>query len=237
MGVSDFFPVWVDSTNRVDTSVINPSGQVKHVLKVGLLETGKDYYMIRNYVPEKELYIPQNDLTLSTLRYDYGKYYTSKSFFYPVKKCRILMGWVNESHPEADAVARGWFGIQSFPRTLWLDRNKKQLIQWPIKEIEMLYENKIAFQNKKLEEAEELEPSWIDPQLICSEKDASNKGKLAPFGLIAFTSKDLTEQAAIFFRVFKSNGQYVVIMCSDQSRSSKTNGLDKTTYGVSLRTL
>nr|GEZ90863.1 fructan 6-exohydrolase-like [Tanacetum cinerariifolium]GEZ90885.1 fructan 6-exohydrolase-like [Tanacetum cinerariifolium] len=104
----DFFPVWVDSTDGVDTSVINPSDQVKHVLKVGLLETGKDYYMIGNYIPEKELYIPKNDLTLSTLRYDYGKYYASKSFFDPVKKRRILMAWVNESHPEADAVARGW---------------------------------------------------------------------------------------------------------------------------------
>ncbi|PWA85731.1 Concanavalin A-like lectin/glucanases superfamily [Artemisia annua] len=271
----DFFPVWVDSTNGADTSVINPSDQVKHVLKVGLLETGKDYYMIGNYIPEKELYIPQNDFTLSTLRYDYGKYYASKSFFDPLKKRRIVMAWVNESHPEADAVARGWFGIQSFPRTLWLDRNKKQLIQWPIEEIEMLYGNKIAFQNTKLEggslhevvgitasqadvkisfkltnleEAEELDKTSIDPQLICSEKDASNKGKLGPFGLLALTSKDLTEQTAIFFRVFKSNGQYVVIMCSDQSRSSKMNGLDKTTYGgyvdidpqqdeISLRTL
>ncbi|GJS25431.1 fructan 6-exohydrolase-like protein [Tanacetum coccineum] len=82
-----------------------------HVLKVGLLETGKDYYMIGNYIPEKELYIPKNDLTLSTLRYDYGKYYASKSFFDPVKKRRILMAWVNESHHEANAVARGWFGI------------------------------------------------------------------------------------------------------------------------------
>ncbi|GJZ80374.1 fructan 6-exohydrolase, partial [Tanacetum coccineum] len=206
----DFFPVWVDSTDGVDTSVINPIDLVKHVLKVGLLETGKDYYMIGNYIPEKELYIPKNDLTLSTLRYDYGKYYASKSFFDPVKKRRILMAWVNESHPEADAVSRGWFGIQSFPRTLWLDQNKKQLIQWPIEEIEMLYENKIALQNKKLEggslhevvgitasqadvkisfkltnleEAEELDPSWIDPQLICSEKDASNKGKQRTFGI------------------------------------------------------
>ena len=41
--------------------------------------------------------------------------------------------------------------MQSFPRSLWLDQNQKQLIQWPIEEIEMLYENKIALRNIKLE--------------------------------------------------------------------------------------
>ncbi|GKE39763.1 fructan 6-exohydrolase-like protein, partial [Tanacetum coccineum] len=115
--------------------------------------------------------------------------------------------------------------MQSFPRTLWLDRNKKQLIQWPVEEIETLYENKISFKNKKLEggslhevvgitasqadvkisfkltnfeEAEELEPSWINPQLICSEKHASNKGKFGPFGLLVLASNDLIEQTTIF---------------------------------------
>ncbi|PWA59272.1 glycosyl hydrolase [Artemisia annua] len=40
---------------------------------------------------------------------------------------------------------------QSFPRTLWLDGNQTQLIQWLIEEIEMLYENKVSLENKKLE--------------------------------------------------------------------------------------
>nr|GEX37387.1 fructan 6-exohydrolase-like [Tanacetum cinerariifolium] len=218
----DFFPVWVDSTDGVDTSVINPSDQVKHVLKVGLLETGKDYYMIGNYIPEKELYIPKNDLTLSTLRYDYGKYYASKSFFDPVKKRRILMAWVNESHPEADAVARGCH----FQELFGLTKTRSSSYNGLSKKLKCYTKTKLLSKIKKLE-----------------------GGSLHEVvGITASQADDLTEQTAIFFRVFKSNGQYVVIMCSDQSRSSKTNGLDKTTYGgfvdidpqqdeISLRTL
>ncbi|KAI3812561.1 hypothetical protein L1987_17272 [Smallanthus sonchifolius] len=269
----DFFPVMVDGTNGVDTSVMSP--RVKHVLKVGLYDYARDYYMIGDYSPEKENYVPQNELTLGTLRYDYGKYYASKSFFDPVKNRRILMAWVNESDSEADDIAKGWSGLQSFPRSIWLDRNQKQLVQWPIEEIEMLHENEVSLQNENLEDgslheiqgitawqadvkisfkltnlevAEELDPSGIDPQLICSKMDASKKGKFGPFGLLALASHDLTEQTAIFFRVFQNNGRHFVLMCSDQSQSSTWNGLDKTTYGafvdidpqqdeISLRTL
>ena len=67
--------------------------------------------MIGNYSPAKENYVPQNELTLDTLRYDYGKYYASKSFFDPVKNRRILMAWVNESDSEADDIAKGWSGL------------------------------------------------------------------------------------------------------------------------------
>ncbi|KAI3812560.1 hypothetical protein L1987_17271 [Smallanthus sonchifolius] len=269
----DFFPVMVDGTNGVDTSVMSPT--VKHVLKVGLYDYGKDYYMIGDYNPEIENYVPQNELTLSTLRFDYGKYYASKSFFDPVKNRRILMAWVNESDSEADDIAKGWSGLQAFPRSIWLDRNQKQLVQWPIQEIEMLHENEVNLQSKlleggslheiqgitacqadvkisfkltNLEEAENLDPSGIDPHLFCSEMGASTKGKFGPFGLLALASNDLTEQTAIFFRVFQNNGRYFALMCSDQSRSSTRNGLDKTTYAafvdidphqdeISLRTL
>lgn len=76
----------------------------------------------------------------------------------------------------------------------------------------------ISFKLSNLEEAEELEKSWIDPKLISNEMDASKKGKFGPFGLLALASNDLTEQTAIFFRVFKSKGRCIVLMCSDQSR-------------------
>ncbi|KAD3641776.1 hypothetical protein E3N88_31000 [Mikania micrantha] len=269
----DFFPVRVDSTNGLDTSVMNDG--VKHVLKVGLFDYARDYYMIGDYSPVIENYVPENELTLATLRYDYGKYYASKSFFDPVKNRRILMAWVNESDSEVDDIAKGWSGLHSFPRSIWLDQSQKQLVQWPIEEIEMLHENEASFRNKNLDdgsvieilgitawqadvkisfklanldEAEKLDPSGIDPQLICSQMDASMKGKFGPFGLLALASHDLIEKTAIFFRVFQNNERYIVLMCSDQSRSSARNGLDKTTYGafvdidpqqeeISLRTL
>ncbi|KAI3728140.1 hypothetical protein L6452_16770 [Arctium lappa] len=271
----DFFPVWIDGKKGVETSVMNPS--VKHVLKMGLVDQGKDYYLIGNYSSENENYVPENELTLNTSRFDYGKYYASKSFFDPVKERRILIAWVTESDSEADFEVKGWAGLQSFPRSLWLDQNQKQLIQWPIEEIETLHENEeVRFQDKKLEngslhevvgitadqadvkisfklsnleEAEEWDPSWMDDkQFISIKKDAPNKGKFGPFGLLALASKDLTEQTAVFFRVFRNKGRYVVVMCSDQSRSSTKDGIDKSTYAafvdidpekeeISLRTL
>ncbi|XP_023768664.1 beta-fructofuranosidase, insoluble isoenzyme CWINV3 [Lactuca sativa] len=258
----DFFPVWVDSTNGVDASVINPSNRVKHVLKLGIQDHGKDCYLIGDYSPEKEHYVPEDELTTTTLRLDYGIYYASKSFFDPVKNRRIMTAWVNETDSEADVIAKGWSGVQAFPRSIWLDKNQKQLLQWPIEEIEMLHENEVSFQNKKLEggslheiqgitasqadvkisfklanleDAEEMDASWVDdPQVICSENDASKKGKFGPFGLLALASNDLAEQTAVFFRVFQKNGRYVVVMCSDQSRSSTKDGIDKTTYGAFL---
>lgn len=76
----------------------------------------------------------------------------------------------------------------------------------------------VSFELLNLEDAEILDPSWTDPQLLCSQKKASVRGKLGPFGLLAFATKDLKEQTAIYFRIFRSNHKYIVLMCSDQSR-------------------
>ncbi|GKB56151.1 fructan 6-exohydrolase, partial [Tanacetum coccineum] len=218
------------STERwVDTSVISPRDRVKHVLRFGLVHHAKDYYMIGSYNLEKENYEPEYELMDSTLRFNFGKYYGSKSFFNPVKNM-TLMAWVNESDFEDDAIAKGWAGIQSFVRTLWLDENQTQLIQWPIEEIEMLHENeadlKISFKLTNLEEAEEPDPRWIDPRLICSEMDASKKGKFGPFGLLDLASDELAEQTAIFFSIFQNNGRYVVLMCCDQRLLWKAMSID-----------
>lgn len=41
--------------------------------------------------------------------------------------------------------------LQSFPRKIWLDKGGKQLVQWPVEEIEMLRTNKVDLQNITLE--------------------------------------------------------------------------------------
>lgn len=76
----------------------------------------------------------------------------------------------------------------------------------------------VSFELHNLEEAEFMDPNWTDPQLLCSKKEASIRGKFGPFGLLVLASKDLTEQTAVYFRIFRSNDRYVVLMCSDQSR-------------------
>ncbi|GAU34444.1 hypothetical protein TSUD_06550, partial [Trifolium subterraneum] len=168
---------------------------------------------------------------------------------------RILWGWVNESDSTQDDIQKGWAGLQTIPRQVWLDKSGKRLIQWPIEEVENLRDKKISITGKKLEGGSTLEisgitasqvdvevlfhlpelengewlddPSEVDPQLLCSKQYESRSGKIGPFGLLALASKDLTEQTAV---------------------SSLRHDLDKTTYGtifdidsnlktISLRTL
>ena len=68
--------------------------------------------------------------------------------------------------------------------------------------------------------AEVLDPSWVNPQVLCSKKSASFKGSLGPFGLLVLASKGMQEYTAVFYRIFKGQNKYVVLMCSDQSRCS-----------------
>nr|KAJ0191716.1 hypothetical protein LSAT_V11C800422020 [Lactuca sativa] len=57
------------------------------------------------------------------------------------------MGWVHETDSEADAIAKGWVGVHEY-----LSRQKPEPDQqWHIEVIEMLHENEVSFQNKKLE--------------------------------------------------------------------------------------
>ena len=123
-------------------------------------------------------------------------------------------------------------------------------MQWPVKEIERLRTTQVKWENKVLEgggslldvhgvtaaqadvdvlfkvsgleKADVIEPGWTDPQLICSQKNASsvNSG-LGPFGLMVLASKNLEEYTSVYFRIFKArqnSNKYVVVMCSDQSR-------------------
>ncbi|KAE8689091.1 Beta-fructofuranosidase, insoluble isoenzyme CWINV3 [Hibiscus syriacus] len=230
----DFYPVLIDGKDGVDTSSLDKP--TKHVLKASFNDC--DHY-----------------------------FYASKTFFDSDKKRRILWGWILEFDHTTDDIEKGWSGLQSIPRSILLGKTGKQLIQWPVEEIEKQHAENVSFKNKELKggsvlevsgitafqiwlyfsiadvevsfdlsnlkEAELMHPSWMDPQLLCSQKTASVEGNVGPFGILAFASKDFTEQTTIFFCVFRSNDEYVVLMCSDQSRSSLREGLKKETYGAS----
>ncbi|XP_074293960.1 beta-fructofuranosidase, insoluble isoenzyme CWINV1-like [Silene latifolia] len=255
----DFFPVYANGNSiGVEDSIFGRG--VKHVLKVSLDDTKHDVYTVGNYNVKKDGFTPDvGFMNASSLRYDYGKYYASKTFFDGSKKRRILLGWANESSSVEDDVKKGWSGIHTIPRQIWLDKSKKQLIQWPIAEIETLRRKpvnvniralkggstvevkgvtavqadaSITFKIKDLSKIEKYNPSWTDPQLLCSRKGVSAKGGVGPFGLLTLASKGLEEYTAVFFRVFKDHEKFVVLMCSDQSRSSKNPTTDKTTYGT-----
>ena len=108
----DFYPVSINGLNGVDTSSIGKN--LKYVLKLSLDDTKHDYYTIGSYNHVKDSYVPDkgsvdND---SGLRYDYGKFYASKTFFDDAKKRRILWGWINESSSVEHDIEKGWSGVQ-----------------------------------------------------------------------------------------------------------------------------
>ncbi|KAK0595666.1 hypothetical protein LWI29_008863 [Acer saccharum] len=257
----DFYPVSIVGQKGVGTSIFGP--KVKHVLKASL-PLG-DCYTIGTYSIGEDKFIPDMEESLGGvlgLRYDYGKFYASKTFFDSDKNRRILWGWVSESSSEDDNIKKGWSGLQAIPRSLWLDKSGKQLVQWPVVELESLRINRvqlpskfleagsvlevsdvtaaqadieISFEITEFEKAEVLEPNSTNPQLLCSQKGASVKSAFGPFGLLVLASKDLQEYTAVFFRIFKGQEhKYVVLMCSDQSRSSLNDKNDKTSYGAFL---
>jgi beta-fructofuranosidase len=107
----DFFPVLINSNVGVDTSFIGPN--VKHVLKLSLDDTKHDYYTVGTYNLNKDIYVPDEGQVESDsgLRYDYGKFYASKTFFDSAKNRRILWGWINESSSVEDDIKKGWSGV------------------------------------------------------------------------------------------------------------------------------
>ncbi|KAK2353119.1 beta-fructofuranosidase, cell wall isozyme [Trifolium repens] len=255
----DFFPVLKIGKFGVDTSLNNDG--VRHVLKVSLDDKKHDYYLIGSYNEDKDKFTPDQGFeevsSEHILRYDYGKYYASKTFFDDGKNRRILLGWANESSSVPDDIKKGWSGIHTIPRAIWLHKSGKQLVQWPVVEVEKLRVNhvnwptkflkggellqingvtaaqadvEISFEVNNIGKAEVLD-KWTDPQILCSQS-SSRKNGLGPFGLLVFASKGLKEFTSVFFRIFKYQQKPLVLFCSDQSRSSLNKDNDLTTYGT-----
>ncbi|KAL5824349.1 hypothetical protein ACOSQ3_020412 [Xanthoceras sorbifolium] len=223
----NFFPVKTNGNEGLD--LYARGEKVKHLLENNLDETKHDYYTIGTYDVVNDKYFPDKDMieNNSGMRYDYGKFYASKTFFDSEKQRRILWGWVNESSSVNDDVQKGWAG--AIPRNIWLDKSGKQLLQWPINEIEKLRGNQVKWPSKILEGGSMLEVTGVTAG---QQKKCSPSGVLGPFGFLTFASNTLSEYTAVFFRINKHHNKHKVLMCSDQSRSSLNKHNDNTTYGV-----
>ncbi|XBI86678.1 hypothetical protein VPH35_094588 [Triticum aestivum] len=271
----DFFAVLPGSNNGLDMSSAIPNG-AKHVLKMGM-NFGEDVYVIGVYDLKRDVFVPDTDDSRLWPRIDYGNFYASKTFFDSKHGRRIIWAWTTETDSSSDDVAKGWAGIHSFPRTIWLDNDGKRLLQWPVEEIESLRRNEINHQKLELkkgdlfeikgidtlqadveidfeltsiDDADPFDPSWLfDTEKHCQEADASVHGAIGPFGLVILASDNMEEHTVVHFRVYKSQKNYMILMCSDLRRSSLTPGLDTPAYGgffeldlekerkISLRTL
>lgn len=249
----DFYPVSVSGQSGLDISALGEN--VKHVHKVSLDLTRYEYYTIGTYDDKLDRYVPDKDSVdgWGGLRYDYGNFYASKSFYDPVKNRRVLWGWANESDAAENDVQKGWAGIQLIPRTVVLDPNGKQLIQWPVEELESLRgehvqlnkqelklgdnievtgisaaqaDVEVTFSVSCLDKAEPFNSSWTNlaAQDVCALKGSTVQGGVGPFGLLTLASSNLEEFLPVFFKVFKTdNNKHAVLMCSDARPSSILN--------------
>ncbi|VAI00002.1 unnamed protein product [Triticum turgidum subsp. durum] len=117
------------------------SSEVLYVLKASMDDERHDYYSLGRFDAVANTWTPvdpEADLGIG-LRYDWGKLYASSSFYDPVKRRRIMMGYVGEVDSAQADVAKGWASIQSVPRTVALDeKTRTNLLLWPVEEIETL---------------------------------------------------------------------------------------------------
>lgn len=106
----DFYPVSKIATKGLDTSANGP--EVKHVVKTSLDEDRRDYYALGTYDEKNARWVPDNARIDIDLRYDYGIFYASKTFYDLHKGRRVLWGWVQESDSEIADVKKGWASVQ-----------------------------------------------------------------------------------------------------------------------------
>lgn len=57
---------------------------------------------------------------------------------------------------------------QLIPRTVWLDANGKQLLQWPIEELDSLRGKNIQMSNQQLKLGDRVEVNGIDASQVCN---------------------------------------------------------------------
>ncbi|VVB14176.1 unnamed protein product [Arabis nemorensis] len=255
----DFFPVSITGKEGVETSVNNAN--VRHVLKASF--GGNDCYVIGKYSSETEEFSADSDFTKTNadLRYDYGTFYASKAFFDSVKDRRINWGWVIETDTKDDDFQKGWAGLMSLPREIWLDTSGKKLIQWPIEEINNLRTKHVTFDSRQFESGSRFEISGLTaaqadvevtfdlPALednshlldsdqasdaVLFDRESSVGCVYGPFGLLALASNDLSEQTAIFFKIIRRGNGYSVIMGSDEKKSSMRDNIKKSAHGTFL---
>lgn len=108
----DFYPVSLNENAGLDTSANGPG--LKHVVKASLDDDRHDYYAFGTYDEKSGHWFPDHpeiDVGIG-LRYDYGVFYASKSFYDQAKERRVLWGWIGESDSESADVKKGWASLQ-----------------------------------------------------------------------------------------------------------------------------
>ncbi|XP_016476945.2 acid beta-fructofuranosidase 2, vacuolar-like [Nicotiana tabacum] len=260
----DFYPVSKVVENGLDTSDNGPA--VKHVLKSSLDDDRNDYYALGTYDAVAGKWVPDNptiDVGIG-LRYDYGNFYASKTFYDQEKKRRVLWAWITESDSEAADICKGWASLQPIPRTIKYDKKTgSNIITWPVAEVENLRFNSKEFDKVEVKpgnvvplevgtatQLDIMAEFEVDPKVLeklegsnatyeCrSSGGSAERGALGPFGLLVLTDKGLSEQTPIYFYIAKdAAGNFTTFFCNDLTRSSEATDVRKLIYGSTVPVL
>nr|XP_023877030.1 acid beta-fructofuranosidase 1, vacuolar-like [Quercus suber]POE80368.1 beta-fructofuranosidase, soluble isoenzyme i [Quercus suber] len=256
----DFYPVAINGSMGLDTSVNGPG--IKHLLKASLDDSKVDVYALGTYFANNDTWAPDNpaeDVGLG-LKYDYGRYYASKTFYDPKKERRVLWGWINETDTEYDDLAKGWASLQTIPRTVLFDnKTGTNILQWPVEEVESLRLNSTDFEGVVVKPGSVVElnigtATQLDifadfeiESLGLEETNEANGGcrggvvdrsRLGPFGLLVIADETLSELTPIYFRPTNtSDGGLKTYFCADERRSSKANDVFNQVYGSQVPVL
>ncbi|KAK9077973.1 hypothetical protein SSX86_002030 [Deinandra increscens subsp. villosa] len=261
----DLYPVSTTHTNGLD--MVDNGPNVKHVLKQSGDEDRHDWYAIGTYDVVTDKWYPddpENDVGIG-LRYDYGKFYASKTFYDQHKQRRVLWGYVGETDPQKYDLSKGWANILNIPRTIVLDtKTKANLIQWPIEETEKLRSKKYdEFKDVELQPGslipleigtatqldivatfeidEKMLESTLEADVLfnCTTSEGSvGRGVLGPFGVVVLADAQRSEQLPVYFYIAKdTDGSSRTYFCADETRSSKDKDVGKWVYGSSVPVL
>nr|AFJ21578.1 fructan:fructan 6G-fructosyltransferase [Agave tequilana] len=247
------------SANRGLDPFVMPGENVKHVLKSSVNDEWHDYYAIGTFDTGTMTWTP-DDETVDVgmgMRYDWGKFYASRTFYDQMKQRRILWGYVGETDSQNADIQKGWASFQALPREVLFDlKTGSNLLTWPVEEVKSLrmrsrnFSNIVVGKGSTVEldigdanqldievefeiNKEDLEAATVaDVAYNCTSGSAAARGPLGPFGLLVLANRDLTEQTATYFYVSReADGSVRTHFCQDELRSTKAKNIVKRVVG------
>jgi beta-fructofuranosidase len=98
---------------------------------------GHDFWTIGSIDPIKLIFTPiNNDLGEFIQLIDNGKFYASKTFYDPINNQQVIVGWTAEDDNPGEQ--RGWQGLLTLPRAIFLSNDNLQLRTRPIEALKTL---------------------------------------------------------------------------------------------------
>jgi len=113
--------------------IFNVSNRV--VLKASVI--GADFWAVGNFDYDQLIFTPINhDVGEFTQLIDHGRFYASKTFYDPINDQQVIMGWVSEE--DNLGPQRGWQGLHTLPRAIFLSEDGLEVRSRPINELKTL---------------------------------------------------------------------------------------------------